>query len=103
MRQIAALGCAFAAISFGDTFTNVDYLFKAEGTDTIQLVSGTLSVDSTARKLSFSSTSRSLDVPTASVTSISYERASQPRHARAAKSMWAEFGPDIKRRLHLHK
>ena len=81
MKPIAALFLAFTALSFAETFSNVDYLFKADGTDKIEIVGGGLTFDSGARTLVFTSASKKLDVPAGSVTSLSYERASKPRYA----------------------
>ena len=81
VKKIATLYLAFASFSFCDTFTSVDYLFKSEGTDKIELVGGNLSFDELTGKLSFRSSTQNLDIPTASVTSISYGRANKPRYA----------------------
>jgi hypothetical protein len=81
MKPIAALFLAFTALSIAETYPNVDYLFKADGTDKIEIVSGSLTFDSVARTLIFTSASKKLDVPAGSITSLSYERASKPRYA----------------------
>lgn len=97
--QRSATFLLFSILLQAEVFSNVRYLYKAEGDDKGQEVVGNLNIDASAKKLVFQSPAPkkrkrnsppdvTIEVKANSITSALYERASRPRYVPALLIAW---------------
>lgn len=95
LQSIAVLGVAVVTLlattspgTFKNTFSDVKYLYKAEGKDKAEPVDGTLYIDGAAHMIIFNSKEVSLTFSTAAVTNLVYERTAKPRYGLGIVVAW---------------
>jgi len=92
LKRILRLGVTWVVLSVllqaADTFKNVEYLYKPEGQDKGQQISGTLDFYARAQRIVFLSKKTRLELEGSLITSALYERTSRPRYVSGLLLAW---------------